>query len=264
MKQRIITGLIGAIVFLPLLYLGGVPYTLLLFAMALVGYDEFLKMLGIGRTESIAWMGYIFLSLMLIPQLGWLPQMAHSNLLQMSWLALFLLLSLSVFSKNKHHYSKVSSVWAAVFYIAFGFYYIMETRLIEDGLIWTLLILLSTWASDSGAYFSGRWMGRNKLWPAISPNKTIEGSVGGILSSAAVSIAFAIFFPEVLTIVQALFLGVAISVVGQLGDLIQSAYKRHYGVKDSGQLFPGHGGILDRTDSWLIVFPFLHFVGLIA
>lgn len=105
-------------------------------------------------------------------------------------------------------------------------------------------------------------MGKNKLWPAISPNKTVEGAVGGVLISMLIAIIFSIFAPEHLAIGRALLIGLSCAVMGQLGDLVQSAYKRAYGIKDSGTLLPGHGGILDRCDSWIIVFPFVHIVTL--
>ncbi|MNW64207.1 Phosphatidate cytidylyltransferase [compost metagenome] len=103
-------------------------------------------------------------------------------------------------------------------------------------------------------------MGKNKLWPAISPNKTVEGALGGVLISVVISVIFALFVPDLLTIGRALLIGISCAVLGQLGDLVQSAYKRVYGIKDSGSLLPGHGGILDRCDSWIIVFPFVHIV----
>ncbi|MNE53545.1 Phosphatidate cytidylyltransferase [compost metagenome] len=130
----------------------------------------------------------------------------------------------------------------------------------DHGLFWTLLLLCCIWGSDAGAYFVGRSLGKNKLWPAISPNKTVEGALGGVLISVVISVIFALFVPDLLTIGRALLIGISCAVLGQLGDLVQSAYKRVYGIKDSGSLLPGHGGILDRCDSWIIVFPFVHIV----
>uniref|UniRef100_UPI00047188FB phosphatidate cytidylyltransferase n=1 Tax=Paenibacillus zanthoxyli TaxID=369399 RepID=UPI00047188FB len=127
-----------------------------------------------------------------------------------------------------------------------------------NGLFWTLLLLCCIWSSDAGAYFVGRALGRTKLWPAISPNKTVEGAVGGIVIAMVIALIFALISPDLLSFGRALVIGLASAVVGQLGDLVQSAYKRAYGIKDSGTLLPGHGGILDRCDSWIIVFPFVH------
>jgi phosphatidate cytidylyltransferase len=140
----------------------------------------------------------------------------------------------------------------------------METRLLEaHGLYWTSLVLICIWAADSGAYFAGMSFGKHLLWPAISPKKTYEGAAGGIILAVVAALVFANAQPALLTISEAIILGVVIAIVGQLGDFIQSAYKRTKGIKDTGTLLPGHGGALDRVDSWLIVFPFVHFLGFI-
>ena len=119
------------------------------------------------------------------------------------------------------------------------------------------------WSTDSGAYFVGRKLGKRKLAPKISPNKTVEGAVGGIIVSIFIALiiqAIAVPFDSLLhtTIVSLL-----VSITGQTGDLVESALKRHFGVKDSGKILPGHGGILDRLDSWIFVFICLKLFGLI-
>ncbi|MGZ8455998.1 MAG: phosphatidate cytidylyltransferase, partial [Gemmatirosa sp.] len=123
-----------------------------------------------------------------------------------------------------------------------------------------LLPVLCTWASDIGAYFAGRTIGGPKLVPAVSPGKTISGAVGGLVASAALAAAYA---PYVLRPIaqlgfapgRALLFGAVISVAAQLGDLVESLLKRDAGVKDSSQLIPGHGGVLDRIDSLRFVLP---------
>ena len=128
-----------------------------------------------------------------------------------------------------------------------------------------LLALFIVWATDSGAYLVGTRYGRRKLLPKVSPNKTIEGSIGGILSAMLVSAIFMFIRPQVATpysFVTMLLLTVVFSIAGQFGDLVESAIKRHFGVKDSGKFIPGHGGVLDRFDSLLFVFPLMHFFGL--
>ena len=128
-----------------------------------------------------------------------------------------------------------------------------------------LYALLIVWITDSGAYLIGRKIGKNKLAPHISPNKTWEGSIGGSLSTVVIVGAYLYFaqaaFPYSFSTM--LLWTLVFSVGGQLGDLIESAFKRHYGVKDSGKILPGHGGILDRFDSLLFVLPLMHFAGLI-
>src|SRR5690606_12766962 len=112
-------------------------------------------------------------------------------------------------------------------------------------------------------YFGGRLFGKHLLWPSISPKKTVEGAVSGAIVSVATALVFALIRPDLLALHEAAAIGLIVSLLGQLGDLIQSAYKRVRNIKDSGTFLPGHGGILDRTDSWIIVFPFVHLLGLL-
>lgn len=122
------------------------------------------------------------------------------------------------------------------------------------GMAWVLAVVLATWAGDSAAYLAGRVFGRHKLAPVVSPGKTIEGALGGLLASVLVSAAvFAV--SGALPTWTGAFVGAGIGVCGQLGDLSESFLKRQAGVKDSGDLIPGHGGMLDRVDALLFAFP---------
>lgn len=127
---------------------------------------------------------------------------------------------------------------------------------IPKGHFWLLTALATVWAADSGAYFAGRTLGKRKLSPRISPNKTVEGLIGGLIAGVVVALAFSILAgatPQQLPLVGAVALvTVLFSVVG---DLFESLLKRHVGVKDSGNLIPGHGGILDRIDAVLAALP---------
>ncbi len=109
----------------------------------------------------------------------------------------------------------------------------------------------------------GKSIGKHKLWPAISPNKTIEGALGGIAIGLSCCDLIAFFSPIDIPIVKLLIVTIILSIFGQIGDLAQSALKRHYGVKDAGHILPGHGGIFDRCDSWLFVLPLFHLLQII-
>lgn len=242
-----------------MLYLGGYWFAGLIVALALIGYDEFLKMNGLKRNRVIEAIGYIGVVVLTIPwQLGFISTS------QCLWLLMFLFLTATVLTKNKTTIDHVAMAFLGMAYVGLGFHYMIETRSIPDhGLFWTLLVFLCIWTTDSGAYFTGSKIGRTPLWPIISPKKSVEGAVGGTVLSVVVALGFAWYRPELLGYAQAVWIGLVIALVGQMGDLIQSAYKRVKGIKDSGTILPGHGGVLDRTDSWLIVFPFLHVVSLI-
>lgn len=126
-------------------------------------------------------------------------------------------------------------------------------REMPDGPKWVFVTLAATFSNDTGAYFAGRAFGRHKLYPAVSPAKTMEGAVGGLLASvAALFVSRATFFPA-LSGADCLLVAIPAAVLGPIGDLVESLIKRSGGVKDSGQLFPGHGGLLDRVDALLFV-----------
>lgn len=263
MKQRIITGVTAGLAFLILLYLGSYWFTGLLLLLALIGYNEFIRMNGLNKHKATAWVGYVGVGCLAFP---WNAADGYpmASLGHLTWLFLFILLCVTVTSKNKVTIDDISMMFIGIVYIGIGFHYMIETRLIEHGgIIWTLLVFFCIWATDSGAYFTGSAFGKHPLWPTISPKKSIEGAVGGIVISMAVAFCFSWIQPDMLSWKQALLLGFIIAVVGQMGDLMQSAYKRVKGIKDTGTLLPGHGGVLDRVDSWLIVFPAVHLLSLI-
>ena len=153
-----------------------------------------------------------------------------------------------------------SWVWtiAGIAYIGILLGYLIALRGVADGRNWVYFALLATFASDTTAFFVGRAVGRHKLAPSISPSKTWEGAIAGMVGAMAVSL---IFLPDTLfsganplhiaglSHVSSVILGLTVSAFGQLGDLAESLFKRNTGVKDSGHLLPGHGGALDRLDS---------------
>jgi len=121
---------------------------------------------------------------------------------------------------------------------------------------WVVLVLVAAWFADSGAYFTGRALGKHKLAPAISPGKTIEGAIGGlVVASAGCAGVHFLLLPRALPLVDALVVGAIGGVLGPAGDLVESLLKRSFGVKDSGKLLPGHGGMLDRVDALMFVAP---------
>jgi phosphatidate cytidylyltransferase len=118
-----------------------------------------------------------------------------------------------------------------------------------EGLVALILVLLVVWATDIGGYFAGRSLGGPKLWPRVSPNKTWAGAIGGFVASLLVAAGFAAC--GLGKIMPVLVLGACLSVASQLGDLLESAIKRRFGVKDSSHIIPGHGGLMDRLDGYV-------------
>ncbi|MDR6552783.1 phosphatidate cytidylyltransferase [Paenibacillus qinlingensis] len=262
MKQRIITGVIAGLAFITLLVLGDLWYAGLIVLVSIIGYREYLQMNGFMPYKLTAAAGLVALLCLTVPW-GLLGITFTFSFTAVTWFAMFVLLFITVASKNKITIDQVSVILLGVVYIGFGFNYMIEARLAENGLFWTIMVFVCIWASDAGAYFVGSKLGKHPLWPQISPKKSIEGAIGGVIIAMILALGFAWYSPELLSVGKALLLGFVIAVVGQIGDLIQSAYKRVKGIKDTGTLLPGHGGVLDRMDSWLIVFPFIYLLDLI-
>ncbi|HJN73098.1 MAG TPA: phosphatidate cytidylyltransferase [Myxococcota bacterium] len=131
-------------------------------------------------------------------------------------------------------------------------------RRLDDGLAWVFTMLAITWLGDTGGYFAGRAFGKHKLYEKISPKKTWEGAVGGaVLATIGVFVIRAVALPQ-LTIVDCLLLGVVVDAFGVVGDLVESMFKRSFGVKDSGWILGEHGGMLDRIDALLFTAPVLY------
>jgi phosphatidate cytidylyltransferase len=139
-------------------------------------------------------------------------------------------------------------------YVALLLAHLPWLRELPYGREWIFLVLLIVMAGDSGAYFTGISIGRRKLYAAVSPKKSVEGGVGGLIGSLLGAWLAKVWFFPALSSGDVLLLGLGLGVIGQLGDLFESLLKRSFGVKDSGRLVPGHGGILDRLDSLLFAF----------
>lgn len=170
---------------------------------------------------------------------------------------LVIMFAMIVWSHGKLKFADGSSVFAIVLYIIAAFCGIIYVRDLPGGEYIYLLIFVGAWITDVFAYFTGMLLGKHKLIPDVSPKKTIEGSIGGIvfctLSFVGYGLAIDAMFDIHISIIFLLVSGIIVSIVSQVGDLIMSVIKRHYEVKDYGRIFPGHGGMLDRFDSVLIV-----------
>lgn len=162
----------------------------------------------------------------------------------------------ALFTADREHApTRTAHIITGCLYAGLGLGPIAALRVGPEGLQWVISALVITWANDTCAYFAGRLLGRHKLHPAVSPNKTWEGFAGGVVGSVGgMFIARAVAFPA-LTPTDCWALGLAGAVLGPLGDLCESLLKRAHGVKDSGTLIPGHGGLLDRVDALLFNAP---------
>lgn len=264
LKQRIITGVIAAALFIPLVIIGGWSFTAIVYAMATVGLYELLRMKKLSIFSVHGILSWIALVVLLLPEglTASFEQMIGYTKVEVAFIIIILLLMYTVLVKNKFTFDDAAFSLFGALYIGIGFYYLIETRM--AGIEFVVYALLVIWSTDSGAYFVGRKLGKHKLWPEISPNKTTEGFYGGIITAVVITLIYNVFFPVASSVWILIGVTIIASIVGQIGDLVESALKRHYDVKDSGNILPGHGGILDRFDSLLFVLPLLHFLHFIG
>lgn len=258
-KQRWVTAVLMAVPIVMVLVAG--PYWLWLVLVCLlagVGLWEYQNMV-FQRGLPPWWQAFYVSAGLLIPcgtfRLG--PEGGHLTL----YLALFaaLLGVLLAAPRDAEAVSRLGKFVLGWLYIPYLLSYVLAIGRVDMGERWIFLALVITIANDAGAYYCGKFYGRHKLYEVVSPKKTIEGSIGGIVAGTLLGTAFGRFFLTEAFAVQLILLSLVLTVVGQLGDLIESMFKRTSGVKDSSPILPGHGGLLDRLDSLLFVFPVVWF-----
>lgn len=260
MKQRIKTGIIAAALFIPFVVYGDTPLTIMLYGLATIGLQELLNMKGRSLLSIPGVISLLALYAFMMPDAWeqWIFETTGYVKVEFAFMAVILLLIHTVVVKNSFTFDDAAFAILGTLYIGVGFFYMIETRAV--GLDFVVYALLVVWFTDSGAYFTGRKFGKRKLWPEISPNKTVEGFVGGIIWAIGIALIFNYFVDLEKSIWIIIIVTIVASIFGQMGDLVESALKRHFNVKDSGHILPGHGGILDRFDSILFVMPLLHFL----
>ncbi|MGF6376210.1 phosphatidate cytidylyltransferase [Clostridiales Family XIII bacterium PM5-7] len=254
MKTRVLSGLC-MVPLLGLVYLGGYWITALCILVAIVGVREFFngfRAMDIHPSDAIA-----YGAILLLYVLNYLWPMEHEYII--AWLvASVMASSIYIFKINERKLEDAMATMLGIIYVVFFSFHV--TLVAQTGvysiLIW--LVLLSAFATDIFAYFSGYLFGKHKLCPNLSPKKTIEGAVGGTLGSVICCGLFGYFvMPELF--IHCMVIGLVGAVLSQCGDLTASAYKRKMGIKDYGNLIPGHGGIMDRFDSVLFTAPVVYY-----
>ncbi|MFL1695774.1 phosphatidate cytidylyltransferase [Weissella kandleri] len=263
MRTRVITAIVALLIFIPTVLAGGIWLDIMGAVLAIIAMSEIIlmrKKLLVSFEAIISMLGVVCMTL---PSSTWqqwdqyLPgELSYSSLL---YVFILLMLFHTVISKNQFSFEDAGVFTLAMMYIGMGFHFLVQAR--TAGLSVIFFAMLIVWLTDSGAYMIGRKIGKTPLAPRLSPNKTVEGSVGGTLATIVIMGIYVYFFPQAYSLPIMLGLILILSVAGQFGDLIESGLKRYYKVKDSGSILPGHGGILDRFDSMLIVMPLLYLLG---
>ncbi len=266
MLKRTITAVVAIMLFIPIcIYSDTVVFPIAMAILSVIGVYEMLGCVGVRKNYSIAVVSLIFGAMPIVP--FFVKNEPINIVFALSVVYLILIYATDVFSRGKIDYTLSASAFMGVFYISVSFTSIVLLRQQSNYLY--LLVFIGPWVSDTFAYIFGRLLGKHKLIPEVSPKKTIEGSVAGIIFAAISYVVYAIiitkYFDTSVTpnyVIMAVS-GVIVSVVSQIGDLSASAVKRHFGIKDYGFIFPGHGGVMDRFDSVVMTAPILYIISML-
>jgi len=235
---RVIAALVLAPAAVAIAYAGGWLWTMLVTLAAIGLYVEWLMIVGVVRERRVVASGVVGLAISGL--------CLAAGRIDASLIALVLgFAAVALFSPERRDWTTAGFVYAAAAELASVLVRLDQTH----GFVALILILLVVWVTDIGGYFAGRGIGGPKLWPRVSPKKTWAGALGGFAASMVVSGGFVAF--GLGRAGPLLLMGALLSVASQLGDLLESAVKRRFGVKDSSQLIPGHGGLMDRLDGFV-------------
>ena len=268
MLVRIITGIVGIGLAAFVIQTGGTLFAVCGLLLALGAWFEYCSAFDKKGYRPALLTGGLFVAAMCYAAYGGLDT---GLLVMLSMGASLVLFLMTVILHGSFSVPSAAVSIAGVLYLGLSFAHLIGLRVMEHGmepvatslgvlepgcvLIWTALI--GTWASDTFAYFAGSFMGRHKLCPSISPGKTVEGFAGGLLGTTASVAGLGLFFGFDVRVMAVL--GLCICIIATLGDLVESVMKRYTGIKDSGHVIPGHGGIWDRFDSVIYTVPFVYY-----
>ncbi len=265
---RLLSGVVLVLITVGACWLGS--WTLGFF-VALIGYiglDEYYKVFGLRIGRGLGWIGLIGATLwFVILQMVTESAVGDGVLLdpELKWLVLpvvfLLILGVYVFTFPKYDTGQVTAVFFGIVYIPVMLSFIYQTRMLNGGLYLVWLIFFCSWGCDTFAYLSGMLLGKHKLAPELSPKKSKEGAVGGVVGAAVLGGIYAALTGAVIWVY--VLICAAGAIASQIGDLAASAVKRQHNIKDYGNLIPGHGGILDRFDSVIVTAPMIYILAIL-
>ena len=256
----------SAIVLVIIALLALIKGSYLLFGISLIisiiGLRELYKVFNIENTV-LGYIGYI-------ATIGWYILLLFDKeefALLLLIAVLMVVMCTFVFNYAKYETNQVMVALFGIIYVSMMLSFVYQIREMKNGLWLVWLVFVGSWISDTAAYCVGVLIGKHKLAPVVSPKKSIEGSIGGIVGSALVGVIYALIIQSKLKmdfnpVVAFGIIGAASSVISQIGDLAASAIKRKHDIKDYGKLIPGHGGVLDRFDSVIFTAPIVYYLAL--
>jgi phosphatidate cytidylyltransferase len=246
LKKRIIAALWGIPLLIAVISFGEPWFSAIVAACGLLALFEFYRLIAATKMPPMTYFGLVWALLFIIsPHFEYFFYVP----LLLTTMVILPLIWLLFYPNREQAFTRWAWTIAGIIYIGWLLSHLVALRGLADGKGWVFFALFTNFASDTGAFFIGKAMGRHHLFPSISPGKTWEGAIGGIFSAFAASLLLVFIFNLPLSYWQAILLGLAISIFGQLGDLVESLFKRNTGVKEASHILPGHGGMLDRIDS---------------
>jgi len=253
MKTRILSGLI-MLPFLAVIYFGGRLLLIACFILGITAIREFYR--GFEKIEIKP--SYLIANISILSLYGINLFIKDYQYYMLWFFAVIILSLLYLFKIEERQLTDAMATITGIFYVVFFSFHVTLIEQIPEYGILVWLIFITAFGTDTMAYFTGYAIGKHKLCPKISPKKTIEGSIGGILGSVILCALFGYFFiPRLL--IHCVIIGILGGVISQFGDLTASIFKRKMNIKDYGNLIPGHGGILDRIDSVLFTAPMVYY-----
>ena len=262
-KTRLLSGILLVIIALVTIISGGDILFSTILAISLIGMTEIYKILDVNK-KLLGFVGYaaaiVYFALIRFGLTEWITMFSIAFLI--------VLMAVYVFTYPKYRSEHIMLAFFGLFYVAFMLSYVYQIRMLEQGAFLVWLVFLCSWGCDTCAYCVGVTMGKHKLAPVLSPKKSIEGAVGGVVGAALLGAIYAVAINRFVPSADADALQYAIicavgGVISQVGDLAASAIKRNHDIKDYGKLIPGHGGILDRFDSVIITAPIIFYMATI-
>ncbi len=258
-KQRAISAVILVIIAAITLYFGGALTCLVMCAVSLIGVMELLRIYGLNK-KGLGYAAYgatFFYYALLYFDL-------HQFILPLIAVYMLVILAIYVLTYPNYKDKEIMAAFFAFVYVGVMLSYVYLIRDMKHGLILVLLIFVSSWGNDTCAYLVGRAIGKHKMSPILSPKKSIEGLIGGIVGAGILGVVFGLIYNHFMQVAHSVWIfaliGAVCALPAVIGDLAASAIKRNNDIKDYGKLIPGHGGILDRFDSIIFTAPIMYYL----
>ncbi|HOQ36456.1 MAG TPA: phosphatidate cytidylyltransferase [Acetivibrio sp.] len=273
LKTRVASAAVAIFLLIAVVFSGKTVIGISVFFVSIIAMYEYFKALENASYRPVKPVGYfscLYILLLSLEHfsfgsLNWIKNVLSSEFLSLAvFIMLVASLSCIVFLHRKYNIVDVAVTVFGVFYITFLFSFIVLIRNMENGFFLVWLIFIGAFSTDTFAYFSGLLFGKHKLMPEISPKKTVEGAIGGMLGCTVATTLYGVYLissgnVSVISLYHYIVLGILCGVISQLGDWAASAIKRFVKVKDYGNIMPGHGGALDRFDSILFTAPVIYY-----